>query len=148
MRGYYGIGIERGKSPLNIGTLWRSAFVYGAAFIFTIGKRYPHQASDTLNTWKHVPLYEYADVDDFALHRPIECPLIVVELDERAVPLVTFKHPERAIYVLGAEDNGVSKSLRSRAQVIVQLPGRFCLNVAVAGSIVQYDRAAKALTKE
>ena len=36
-RGYFGIGIEFSNNPLNLGTLWRSARIYGAAFIFTVG---------------------------------------------------------------------------------------------------------------
>lgn len=142
-RGYYAIGIERGKNTLNVGTLWRSSFIFGAAFIFTIGKRYPQQASDTVKAWRHVPMMEFASADDFLAHRPFDCQLVVVELDERAKPISEFAHPERAIYVLGAEDQGVSKRVRDSAQAIVQLPGEFCLNVAVAGSIVQFDRFEK-----
>jgi tRNA (guanosine-2'-O-)-methyltransferase len=44
MRGYYGIGIENVKTAENVGTLWRSAYILGASFIFTIGKRYKKQA--------------------------------------------------------------------------------------------------------
>jgi tRNA G18 (ribose-2'-O)-methylase SpoU len=142
-RGYYGVGIERGKNTLNIGTLWRSSFIFGAAFIFTIGKRYPQQASDTVKAWRHVPMMEFSDADDFLVHRPFDCSLVVVELDAKSKPLGAFDHPERAVYVLGAEDHGVSAKIRDKAQHIVQLPGDFCLNVAVAGSIVQYDRSIK-----
>lgn len=44
--GYFGIGIESAKTPANVGGLWRSAHAFGAAFIFTIGARYPrnHQS--------------------------------------------------------------------------------------------------------
>lgn len=35
-RGYFGIGIYNGKNTANIGTLWRSAAILGANFIFTI----------------------------------------------------------------------------------------------------------------
>lgn len=38
-RGYFGIGIFHGKSSENLGTLWRSAAILGADFIFTIGKQ-------------------------------------------------------------------------------------------------------------
>lgn len=67
MRGYFGIGIINGKTPENLGTLWRSANLYGAAFIFTVGKRYKRQSSDTPNTPRHIPLFEYQSLDDLSL---------------------------------------------------------------------------------
>ena len=54
MRGYFGIGIQNAKTDENIGTLWRSAFIMGASFIFTIGKRYKKQATDTPKSWKNI----------------------------------------------------------------------------------------------
>ena len=47
-RGFFGVGIENTKTHQNIGTLWRSASIMGASFMFTIGKRYKKQASDTM----------------------------------------------------------------------------------------------------
>lgn len=38
-RGYFGIGIYKPKTNTNIGTLWRSVFQLGAAYIFVIGQR-------------------------------------------------------------------------------------------------------------
>ena len=139
-RGYFGIGIEHVKSSHNIGTLWRTAHIFGAAFIFTIGRRYQKQPSDTMCSSRHVPLYHYTTLDDMYEHRPYNCQLIGIELDSRAVPLETFNHPQRVIYLLGAEDNGLTEVARHRCHAIVQLPSDYCLNVAVAGSIVMYHR--------
>ena len=51
MRGYFAIGVYHPKNHLNIGTLWRTANILKAAFIFTVGARYKRfQCSDTLNT--------------------------------------------------------------------------------------------------
>lgn len=142
-RGYCGIGIERTKTPANVGTLWRSAVCLGADFIFTIGRRYPHQASDTVKSWRHVPSFEYADLDDFANHRPFDVPLVGVELTEGARPLEGFQHPERAIYLLGPEDGSLSARALSMCQEVVQFESAYCLNVASAGTVVLYDRQAK-----
>ena len=139
-RGYCGIGIFGNKTPDNLGTLWRSAYVFGASFIFTIGRRYPKQASDTLQTWRHVPLHHYADLADFWEHIPYDCPVIGVELAEDSVPVPGFSHPQRCIYLLGAEDYGLSPQALARCHQVVQLAGRHCLNVAVAGSIILHDR--------
>jgi tRNA G18 (ribose-2'-O)-methylase SpoU len=142
-RGYYGIGIEHTKTEQNVGTLWRSASLMNANFIFTIGRRYKKQASDTMKSWKHIPLYNYETFDDFYEHMPHDCRLIGVELDEKSVPIKDFIHPERCIYLLGAEDNGLTKRAIEKCHIIVQLPGEFSMNVSVAGSIVMFDRQMK-----
>jgi tRNA G18 (ribose-2'-O)-methylase SpoU len=139
-RGYFGVGIENTKCAANIGTLWRSAFCFDAAFLFTIGRRYHKQASDTVQSWRHVPLYNFQTFDQFYESMPHDCQLVGVELDDRAAPLRRFHHPERCIYLLGAEDHGLSKEARQRCHKLVVLPGRYCLNVAVAGSVVLHHR--------
>jgi tRNA G18 (ribose-2'-O)-methylase SpoU len=143
-RGYFGIGIYNVKFHTNIGTLWRSAFCLGADFIFTIGKRYQRQHSDTVASYRHVPLFHYDDGDDFLNHRPFSCPLIGVELADEAADLETFQQPQQAVYLLGPEDGSIPHEILDKCQHIVKFDSRFCLNVAAAGSIVMYDRAAKA----
>lgn len=142
-RGFFGIGILNAKTEQNIGTLWRSASIMGASFIFTIGKRYKKQASDTTKSWKHIPLYNYETFEDFYKTMPYDCVLVGIELDERSIAIKEFKHPERCIYLLGAEDIGLSKQAIEKCNKIIQLPGDVCMNVSVAGSIVMYDRYMK-----
>jgi tRNA G18 (ribose-2'-O)-methylase SpoU len=141
-RGYCGIGIVGGKNSANVGTLWRSAANMGAALIFTVGRRFPQQASDTIKAWRHVPYFEVDAIDELPI--PKGCVLVGVEQTENAEPLPTFVHPERAIYILGAEDNGLPRRVLERCHRVIEIPSSRCLNVAVAGSIVLYDRNAKA----
>lgn len=143
-RGYFGIGMEHPKKESNLGTLWRSASNLGAGFIFTIGARYRQQASDTVKAWRHIPLYSFTTLEDFRAHGiPYDCQLIGVEIEDRAVPLARFAHPERCVYLLGAEDHGLTKQATAACQHLVVIPSERCLNVAVAGAIVMYDRATK-----
>lgn len=144
-RGYFGIGIENTKTPANLGTLWRSANLFGASFIFTIGKRYTKQVSDTMKTERHIPLFNFADFDQCYEHLPYGCQLIGVELAERAVALPKFQHPERAVYLLGAEDHGLTNKAIESCHHIIQIPcvKSFSMNVAVAGSLIMYDRLTK-----
>jgi tRNA G18 (ribose-2'-O)-methylase SpoU len=145
-RGFFGIGIERTKTEHNVGTLWRTADLLGAAFMFTIGRRYkPRQASDTMHSSRHIPLYHYDSVADLKAHLPHSCKLVGVELDDRAVDLAAYSHPERACYMLGAEDHGLTRDSIEQCHDLIRLPGRFSMNVAVAGSIVAYDRVTRAL---
>ena len=143
MRGYFGIGIYHGKSEENIGTLWRSANILGADFIFTIGKRYSHQCSDTMKTPRHIPLFHFNDWDDMFDHVPYGCPVVAVELADNSIPIKEYVHRERCIYLLGAEDHGIPPEILNRCSDIVQLPGDYCMNVSTAGSIVMFDRINK-----
>lgn len=143
MRGYFGIGIDGGKNTDNIGTLWRSAHILGASFIFTIGKRYKKQPSDTTFALKHIPLYEYENFNVFYKSIPKNCKLVGVELTESAYKIKNYCHPERCIYLLGSEDNGLSHIALKSCHDIIIIPGKYCFNVAVAGSIVMYDRINK-----
>ncbi len=140
-RGFFGVGIYHPKHEVNQGTLWRSAFAFGANFAFTVGQRFKKQASDVPRAWHHVPMYHYRDLDDLVEHLPHDCMLVGVELDERSHPLDRFVHPERCCYLLGAEDHGLPPAVIERCHALVQVPGlKTCLNVATAGSLVMYDR--------
>lgn len=142
-RGFFAIGIEHGKNAINVGTLWRSANILGAAFIFTVGRRYKRQSSDTLKTWRHIPLFHFDTLTDLREHLPHDCLMVGVELDPSATPLAEFDHPERAVYMLGAEDHGLTREAMETCHRLVVLPGEHSMNVSVAGSIVMYDRDAK-----
>lgn len=141
---HFGIGVWHAKTSVNIGTLFRSAVNFGASYVFTIGRRYHRQMSDTVNAQNRVPLYHYTDLDDLLNHLPKGTPLIGIELDPKSRPLSNFVHPARACYLLGAEDHGLNKETRKRCHMMVHVPyAERCLNVSVAGSIVLYDRINK-----
>ena len=142
-RGYYGIGIENTKTKANIGTLWRSAYSMGAAFIFVIGSRYKKQASDTVKAMKHIPMYHYNDFNQFYDNMPKDCILVGIDNIKGARELESYGHPERAVYLLGSEDGGLSNTAIEKCHSLVQFDSKICLNVAVAGSIVMYDRQTK-----
>ena len=142
MRGFFGIGVYHPKTEENIGTLWRSAYAFGASCIFTIGKRYKHQASDTVKAPLSIPLYEFGTLEEFDATKPWDCQTVCVEVTNEASDLPEFIHYDRVFYLLGAEDNGLPKKYLLENRV-VKIPTRICLNVAVAGSIVMYDRISK-----
>ena len=147
MRGFFEIGIFHTKTVSNVGTLWRSAYQLGAAGIFTIGKRYPRQASDTVKAYRHVPLREFDTFENFLAALPYSCPLVGVEMGGRE--LTQFTHPERAIYLLGAEDHGLPPDVLRRCHHTISLPSvrTESYNVAVAGSLVMFDRLTKLTTE-
>jgi tRNA G18 (ribose-2'-O)-methylase SpoU len=146
MRGYFSIGVVHGKNGINIGTLFRSALTFNASYIFTVGKRYSKQSSDTAKTFKSIPLFHFKTIEDLKEHLPYSCCLVGIEIAPKSISLDAFYHPKLACYLLGAEDHGLTKSDIEQCHHVVTIPGnKPCLNVSVAGSIVMYDRFVKEL---
>lgn len=139
-RGYFAIGGERTSKALNLGNLMRSAHAFGASFTFTIGATYHalEARADTSKGQSHLPHYNWASLEEMAL--PQGCRLVGVELIDDAVDLPSFRHPLRAAYVLGPERGSLSAPLLEKCDYVVKIPTQFCVNVAMAGAIVMYDR--------
>ena len=145
-RGYFGIGVFNPKTHENIGTLWRGAYQLGADFIFTIGKRYSKQHSDTLKTWRHIPLFQFKNFEEFKSSALYDCRMVAIEFGDTSVPIQTFDHPQRAVYILGSEDGGLPKEILRDDNVFkLELPSvrTPSYNVAMAGTLVMYDRFIK-----
>ena len=139
-RGYFAIGAERISKALNLGNLMRSAHGFGASFTFTVGATYQalEARADTSKGQNHLPHFNWGQLEDMAL--PNGCKLVGIELLDEAVDLPSFRHPLRAAYVLGPENGSLSAPLLARCDHVVRIPTRFCVNVAMAGAIVMYDR--------
>ena len=140
-RGYFGIGVEGISKPMNLGAVLRTAHAFQASFAFAIAAEFDVAAvlaSDTSVAFNSLPVQLYDKVADFTL--PVGCRLIGIEITEDAVDLPSFTHPLAAAYVLGAERDSLSPALQERCDFIVKIPTKFCVNLAVAGAIVMYDR--------
>lgn len=146
MRGYFAIGIYHPKKSVNCGTLWRSANAMGASAIFTISPRFNEnftdQCTDTMKSWRHMPYLRFKNTQDLRESWPY-ADFIGVEMHESATPVKDFIHPERGVYILGAEDSGLPDKVLDLCRYKVYIPSSRCLNVAVAGSIILYDRTTK-----
>jgi tRNA G18 (ribose-2'-O)-methylase SpoU len=143
-RGYFAIGAERTSKALNLGNLMRSAHAFGASFTFTIGATYQalEARADTSKGQYHLPHYNWPTNAAMAL--PQGCRLVGVELTDDAIDLPSFRHPLRAAYILGPEQGSLSPELVAACDHVVRIPTSFCINVAMAGAIVMYDRVKSA----
>lgn len=139
-RGFFAIGAEGISKPMNLGNLVRSAHAFGASFVFLVNAEYDvrRSRSDTSEAEFQLPVYDYPTVD--ALQLPRGCRLVGCELVDDAVPLPSFRHPPSAAYVFGPERSSLSPAMLARCDHVVRIPTRFCINLAVAGAIVMYDR--------
>lgn len=138
--GYFEIGVYQARNDENIGTLWRSAYQLGAAGIFTIGRPYHYQPSDTQHTYQQIPLRCYTTFEEFLQNRPVGAQLIGVEMGGR--PLAGFRHPQIALYLLGSEAMGLPARILEQCNSVIELESVVypSYNVAVSGSIVLYHR--------
>jgi tRNA G18 (ribose-2'-O)-methylase SpoU len=140
MRGYFAAGVDGVSKPMNLGNLVRIAHAFGASFFFSVNAqvKFSDAESDTSRSWRDMPVYNHATVEEFRL--PIGCRLVGVEITDDAVELPRFRHPSRAAYVFGAERNSISPAMLARCEFVVKIPTRFSINVGMAGAIVLYDR--------
>ena len=141
--GYFGIGIFHNKTEQNFGSLCRAAYCFGADFIYTIGKRYQKTCLDTPKSYRHIPIFHYKDWQDFLDHRPFGSVLIGVELSDTARDISNYVHPKQAVYIMGAEDQGLPEDVLSQCNSVIKIPTIQCLNVSQAATIVMYDRQVK-----
>lgn len=145
---YFGVGIYHPKYDVNIGTLMRSAVSFGASFIYTIGRKYKRQASDTCNSVNLIPYYHHVSFDDFKHALPDGCRIVAIEITENAIPLNKYWHKEKSCYLLGAEDFGIPNKVLEKCHEVVKIPNtKYCLNVSTAGSIVLWSRINQLVLK-
>lgn len=141
MKGYFGIGVEGVSKATNVGTLFRTAHAFDAAFVFTVRAQYDSRKGgqvDTSDTPGSVPTYHFTGLEDFRL--PLGCRLVGIEITDDAIELPSFRHPRQAAYILGSEREGLSPDLQSRCDFVVKIPTRFSVNLGVAGALIMYDR--------
>lgn len=143
MQGYAAIALDNPKCGWNVGGVMRAAQVYGAALIIVSGPRFKTLKkfpTDTMKAWKHIPVIEVDDVFDAIPH---DCVPVAIEIIPGAKQLPQYKHPERAVYIFGAEDQTLGKRILDRCRDIVIIPTKRCMNLAATANVVLYDRLAK-----
>lgn len=141
-RGFACIGLFRPKTPENVGAVLRAAHCYRVAQVNIAGARSKalHHSTNTPMAHRHTPTFL---VDDVLAYVPFGTQVVAVDLIEGAEPLPTFQHPERAIYVFGPEDGTLGHHHLNRAQHVVYVPTRDCMNLAATVNVVLYDRMVK-----
>lgn len=137
MRGTCGIGIFQPEFDANVGSLIRSARCFDADYVFTVGGKWSGHPT-ACGHEGHIPIHHY---EEFEWRHKVPDGAVPVRVDytETAAPLSNFHHPEKAVYLLGNEGCGFDYMDDPPANT-VYIPSEYCLNVAVAASIVLQDR--------
>jgi len=139
--GYVGVGIYNGRRTYNFGALVRTARVFGADFVFSVGHRNPTETS-SVRAELTTPVFHFETLSLFVASIPANAHLVCVELAADAVDIRTYAHPPRAVYLLGPEDGALPGDIMRQHDTVV-LPGAYPLNVAMAATVVLYDRLLK-----
>ncbi len=141
--GYACIGLFNPKTPENVGSVMRAAGCYGVHSVFYSGKRYDFAkqfCTDTKNKHLDIPLISVEDLQSIV---PLDCVPVAVELVEDAKSLVDYKHPPRAFYIFGPEDNSLKKNITDFCRDTIYVPTNGCMNLAATVNVILYDRLAK-----
>lgn len=146
------IVLEDPKFARNVGFVLRSAYNFGMEQLWVTGDRIDFDGRKGQPLPREERFKEYARVPTIRSERPIDrfprgTTVIGVELVPGAMPLTYFEHPDNAVYVFGKEDGGISKGMRTMVHQFVFISTHSCLNLAMAVSVVLYDRLYKAQIK-
>ena len=141
------IGLVNPKSPENVGSVMRSAGNFQVDSVFYTGERYPRAVK--LNpdipdmhrkVSQDIPVSQVSCLIDKA---PEDMKVVCVELAENALALPEFEHPHNAFYIFGPEDGTISQEVIDRADAVVYVPTKGCMNRAATVNVVLYDRLTK-----
>ena len=139
-RGYAAIGLNRPKTPHNIGSVMRAAGCYGASVVCIAGQRFARSSTDTQQQHRHTPVITCDDLHDVIPYGAVP---VAVDLISDAIPLPEYVHPERAFYIFGPEDGTLGPGTIEWCRDVIYIPTRYCMNLAATVNVVLYDRMAK-----
>lgn len=140
------IGLSNPKTPTNVGVVLRAVSCFSANTVYYTGDRYERAARFHTDTQNSAEKTEMKEVNCLLESIPEGNKVICIELVKGATPLTKFVHPEKAFYIFGPEDGSVDQEIVDRADEVVYIPTKGCLNVAMSVNIVLYDRLLKSNT--
>jgi len=137
------IGLTNPKSASNVGAVMRAAGCFHANSVMYTGTRYDRSVKLNTDTKKVISVIPLTNVDAFMPNLAEDTKVVCVDLVEGATPLPAFKHPNNAIYIFGPEDGTIKQQVIDKADHVVYVPTKGCLNLAATVNVVLYDRLAK-----
>lgn len=136
------------KFASNVGTMARNAELLGCEKLYVAHSgRVNSQvgATDTAKSFRRIGEFVSSETNLIKSARKSGSTIIAVELEEKAVDLLHYDHPDNALYVVGSEDVGLPQEIMDMADHVVVVPAEkpWSYNAADAATIVMYDRYFK-----
>lgn len=137
------------KYPHNVGAALRACSCWGIGQLWWTGNRVTVDVprGERLPREERMKGYRSVEMvrDDRVFDRfaPGSAVPVAVELRPHSESLISFEHPEAALYVFGPEDGSLPKTVRLLCHRFVVIPTHHCLNLAAAVNVVLYDRRLK-----
>jgi tRNA(Leu) C34 or U34 (ribose-2'-O)-methylase TrmL len=136
------------KFPHNVGAAVRAASCFGIRQVWFSGDRvqllgargYRLPREERMRGYQEVELRQ---ADSFFDAFDADVTPVAVEVRPGSESLIEFEHPERALYVFGAEDGSLGKAVVRHCHRFVIIPTRHCTNLSAAVYLTLYDRHAK-----
>jgi TrmH family RNA methyltransferase len=132
-----GLALRRVSDPGNIGTLVRTADALGPAFVLLstgcADPTGPKAVRASAGAIFRVPLGDFEDAEDFSR---------VALVPRDGAPLADIVLPDRVVFVLGAEREGLPGAVLAESDLVASIPqagSAESLNVATAGAIALYE---------
>jgi tRNA(Leu) C34 or U34 (ribose-2'-O)-methylase TrmL len=124
--GFCAIGIYAAQNGRNTSMLLRSAYLLGADAVFTVGRRYRKGrgggaggVGDTLGAASQLKLAHYATLEEMLADMPAG--VVMVGVEKGGASMQRWRHPPRAVYLLGSEDEGLPASVATRCGALIEL---------------------------
>jgi tRNA G18 (ribose-2'-O)-methylase SpoU len=145
----YAVLMQQLQGDFNIGTVIRSANIFGAQEVYYIGKRhYDRRGAVGAHHYTNVKFLE--SMEDL---RALKSTYTLIGLDNvsGSVPLESFVWPDNPLMIFGEEGPGIAPEYLAECQHLVsitQYGSVRSLNAASAASIVMYDFVNKYLATQ
>jgi tRNA C32,U32 (ribose-2'-O)-methylase TrmJ len=142
------VALVNPKYPHNVGAAVRAAACFGIGQVWFSGDRVSLTSGKRRRLPREERMKGYRDVDLVHDDRFFDAFArdvvpVAVELRDGAELLPQFGHPERALYVFGPEDGGLTAVQLRHCHRVVVIPTRHCVNLAAAVYLTLYDRLVK-----
>jgi tRNA G18 (ribose-2'-O)-methylase SpoU len=115
------VAVENWRHDLNIGSVVRTSNAFLAAAVHIVGRRrWNRRGAMVTDRYQHVHHHETVD-DLLAWAHERELPVLGVDNLPGAVPLETYRLPERCILLFGQEGPGLSDAARDGADAVLSI---------------------------
>lgn len=136
------------RYPHNVGSAVRACSCFGVEQVWLTGNRVAEKVWNSQRLPREERMKGFSDVSLVLGDRPFTAfpegaTPVAVELLPGSENLLSFEHPEEAIYVFGPEDGSIPSPVRGLCHRRVFIPTRHCTNLGAAVYLVLYDRLVK-----